>query len=271
MSCSTNQLRDLALVERLHHRGHQAVLLVRGDAAGGFVHDHQLRHAAPAPSPRRAACAGPRAATRRDRRRARACRRVRALRRLPCRRRCVASGRQQRHAPGAADRPPASGTRAPCARVNSCGSWNERPTPRRVISRGSFCVMSWPSKNTLPLSGLRKPVQMLMKVVLPAPFCADHREALAWRQVEVDRRRRRPRRRSAGSASRCGRAARPSAFSSERLRLRSCRAFGRPGGGAPPQQQAGDAGGRREEHDDQRDARAPAARCRSGRPPRRAS
>src|SRR3954466_6821160 len=42
--------------------------------------------------------------------------------------------------------------------------------PRRVMSRGASLVMSFPLKWMLPLSGLRYPVIMLMKVVLPAPL-----------------------------------------------------------------------------------------------------
>ncbi|KAG1605780.1 hypothetical protein G6F45_014119 [Rhizopus arrhizus] len=55
--------------------------------------------------------------------------------------------------------------------VKSCGSWNDLPSPRRKILRGAMAVTSRPSKYTLPLDGARYPVQMLMKVVLPAPFC----------------------------------------------------------------------------------------------------
>src|ERR1700741_760291 len=42
--------------------------------------------------------------------------------------------------------------------------------PRRVISRGASAVMSRPSKWMRPASGLRYPVIMLIKVVLPAPL-----------------------------------------------------------------------------------------------------
>jgi hypothetical protein len=38
---------------------------------------------------------------------------------------------------------------------NSCGIWNERATPSRVIARGSSRVMSRPPSTMLPVSGLR--------------------------------------------------------------------------------------------------------------------
>ena len=59
--------------------------------------------------------------------------------------------------------------RTVCSR-NNCGSWNERPSPRCTMRRGAMPVTSRPSKKTLPDVGLRKPVQRLMNVVLPAPF-----------------------------------------------------------------------------------------------------
>ena len=37
----------------------------------------------------------------------------------------------------------------------TCGSWNERPTPSRVIARGLWPVTSRPSKNTWPASAFR--------------------------------------------------------------------------------------------------------------------
>src|SRR3954464_7507649 len=54
--------------------------------------------------------------------------------------------------------------------AQSCGIWNERATPRRMMWRGPSPVMSRPSSVMAPESGLRKPVIMLTKVVLPAPF-----------------------------------------------------------------------------------------------------
>ena len=52
----------------------------------------------------------------------------------------------------------------------SCATWNERRMPRRVTSRGGMRVISTPRNRMTPSSGLRYPVTMLMKVVLPAPL-----------------------------------------------------------------------------------------------------
>ncbi|MNG29225.1 hypothetical protein D3C84_1146170 [compost metagenome] len=42
--------------------------------------------------------------------------------------------------------------------------------PCLTIFRGDWPVMSRPARLTRPLLGLSSPVQILMKVVLPAPF-----------------------------------------------------------------------------------------------------
>src|SRR3954469_4526082 len=54
--------------------------------------------------------------------------------------------------------------------AQSCGIWKERATPRRMMARGPSAVMSRPSSEMEPRSGLRYPVIMLTNVVLPAPF-----------------------------------------------------------------------------------------------------
>ena len=48
--------------------------------------------------------------------------------------------------------------------------WKVRPIPAFVIVCGGLPVTSWPSKMTAPAVGLYRPVSMLKKVVLPAPF-----------------------------------------------------------------------------------------------------
>src|SRR5215212_2749232 len=48
--------------------------------------------------------------------------------------------------------------------------WNVRPIPRSVIACGGLPVTSSPSKTMRPAVGLYTPVNMLKKVVLPAPF-----------------------------------------------------------------------------------------------------
>jgi len=79
----------------------------------------------------------------------------------------------------AADRPPFAagdgrGHGTCCSNTLSegkiCATWNEREMPSRVISRDGLPVMSSPSNRMVPLVGVRWPVIMLMKVVLPAPL-----------------------------------------------------------------------------------------------------
>ncbi len=51
-----------------------------------------------------------------------------------------------------------------------CATWKEREMPSLVISREGMPVMSRPSNEMVPLLGVRWPVTMLTKVVLPAPL-----------------------------------------------------------------------------------------------------
>ncbi|MNP28130.1 hypothetical protein D3C76_1210800 [compost metagenome] len=81
----------------------------------------------------------------------------------------TAKGLQDESVPTRATAESSRHSRTVCSR-NNCGSWKDLAMPRRTIFLGEWPVMSLPAKRTLPLPGLSRPVQMLMKVVLPAPF-----------------------------------------------------------------------------------------------------
>ena len=68
--------------------------------------------------------------------------------------------------------------------LEGCGIWNERPMPAMQRARGGACVMSWPSKRTVPLSGRSSPVIRLNSVDLPAPFGPMMPSASPARDVE---------------------------------------------------------------------------------------
>ena len=143
--------------------------------------------------------------------------------------------------------------------VKICGNWKIRPTPRRVIARELWPVMSWPSKKTVPAVGLEVAGADVDEGGLAGAVLADHRQSLALRQLEVDRL-------GGDHAAECQRDAAGLAGvpPSRRLLATPCAAV-RPAcapAAEPARQQSVDAAWARRTPSTIRTSRAPAATCR---------